>query len=169
MVYGETFHGRHTAQQQLHWRLKKFWILNSVETETKILHAKFQDHQTSASSEELLHPLELLQDPPSKESWKRSVNKRVNSYWSNKIRDNALLYTSLRYLHVDDYRYGKRHSVLRTIGNACEIQRITTKLKLVTDTYILQCNRSVFNQNQVEVIEKQWTWTWAIKRQIPLL
>ena len=92
----------------------------------------------------------MLQDPPSKESWKRSVNKQVNSYWSNRIRDNALLYTSLRYLHVDDYRYGKRHSVLRTIGNAREIPRITTKLKLVTGTYILQCNRAAFNQNQIE-------------------
>ena len=99
---------------------------------------------------ELIHPLELLQDPPGKETWKRTVNKQVNGYWSDRIRSNALLYSSLHYLQVADYQYGKRHPVLQTIGNAREIPRIAIKLKLVTGMYILQTNRAAFNQNQIK-------------------
>ena len=99
---------------------------------------------------ELIHPLELLQDPPRKETWKRTVNKQVNGYWSDRIRSNALLYSSLHYLQVADYQYGKRHPVLQTIGNAREIPRIAIKLKLVTGMYILQTNRAAFNQNQIK-------------------
>ena len=99
---------------------------------------------------DLTNPLELLQDPPSKESWKRTVNKQVNSYWTTRIGRSVEMYTSLRHLHAGEFRYGRRHPVIRTIGNAREIPRITTKLKLVTGTYILQCNRSAFNQNEIE-------------------
>ena len=99
---------------------------------------------------ELIHPLELLQDPPGKETWKRTVNKQVNGYWSDRIRSNALLYSSLHYLQVADYQYGKRHPVLQAIGNAREIPRIAIKLKLVTGMYILQTNRAAFNQNQIK-------------------
>ena len=41
---------------------------------------------------ELSYPLDLLQDPPSKESWKRTVNKQVNNYWVERICNNASLY-----------------------------------------------------------------------------
>ena len=36
-----------------------------------------------------------------------------------------------------------------TIGNARAIPRISTKLNLVTRTYILQSNRAAFNQNAI--------------------
>ena len=99
---------------------------------------------------ELMHPLELLQNPPGKELWKLTVNKRVNRYWSNRILSNALLNASLHYLNAADYQNGKRHSVLQTIDNAREIPQITVKLKLLTCTYILQTNRTVLNQNQIK-------------------
>ena len=44
---------------------------------------------------ELSYPLDLLQDPPDKESSKCTVNKQVNNYWVERIRNNASLYTSL--------------------------------------------------------------------------
>ena len=99
---------------------------------------------------ELSYPLDLLHDPPNKESWKRTVNKQVNNYWVERIRNNAILYTRLRYLHADEYRYGRRHPVIQTIGNARGTPRINMKLKLVTGTYILQCNQAVFSKNQIE-------------------
>ena len=60
------------------------------------------------------------------------------------------MFTSLRNLHAGEFCDGRRHPVIRTVGNAREIPRITTELKLVTGTHILQCNRSAFNQNEIE-------------------
>ena len=94
--------------------------------------------------------LDILNDPPGKEKWKRIVNKQVNGYWTARLSHQSTLYSSLKYLHTADYCYGQRNPVIQTIGNAREIPRISTKLKLVTGTYILQSNRAAFNQNAID-------------------
>ena len=99
---------------------------------------------------DLPQPLDILNDPPGKEKWKRIVNKQVNGYWTARLSHQSTLYSSLKYLHTEDYSYGQRHPVIQTIGNAREIPRISTKLKLVTGTYILQSNRAAFNQNAID-------------------
>ena len=78
------------------------------------------------------------------------VNKQVNGYWTARLSHQSTLYSSLKYLHTEDYSYGQRHPVIQTIGNAREIPRISRKLKLVTGTYILQSNRAAFNQNAID-------------------
>ena len=40
--------------------------------------------------------------------------------------------------------------MLKSTGNAREVHRIHTKLKLATGTYILQTNRASLNQNKVD-------------------
>ena len=95
-------------------------------------------------------PYELLGSPPGKLYWKGIVNKHVNSYWEDSIKSAAVLFMSLRFLNVDEFSCGKRHSLLKSLGNIREVPRISTKLKLVTGTYILQTNRVAFNQNQVD-------------------
>ena len=40
--------------------------------------------------------------------------------------------------------------MLKSSGIACDIPSIHVKLKLVTGTYILQVNRSAFNQNEID-------------------
>ena len=62
------------------------------------------------------------------------------------------LYSSLRFLNVSGFACGKRHPLLRTLGNIREVPRISTKLKLVTGTYILQTNPAAYNQNQVDPV-----------------
>ena len=99
---------------------------------------------------DLPQPLDILNDPPGKEKWKRIVNKQVNGYWTARLSHQSTLYSSFKYLHTEDYSYGQRHPVIQTIGNAREIPRISTKLKLVTGTYILQSNRAAFNQNAID-------------------
>ncbi|MCG7879544.1 MAG: reverse transcriptase family protein [Candidatus Thiodiazotropha taylori] len=99
---------------------------------------------------DLPHPLAILDNPYGKEAWRRTVNKHVHDHWVNRIRHNTPLYSSLKYLHAGEYYYGRRHPVVRTIGNARENPRICTKLKLVTGTYILQSNRAMFNQNRID-------------------
>ena len=97
-------------------------------------------------------PYDLLRDPPTKFHWGRIVNKHVNSHWESSIKENAVLYSSLRFLNVSGFACGKRHPLLRTLGNIREVPRISTKLKLVTGTYILQSNRATFNQNCVDPV-----------------
>ena len=46
---------------------------------------------------------DLLENPMKKERWRRLVNKKVNGYWSLRMRQNAELYPSLKYLSTDEY------------------------------------------------------------------
>ena len=97
----------------------------------------------------LQDPRRLLEDPPSKHKWKRIVNTQVNVYWEERIKASAVLYSSLRFLNVNNLKSGMRHPLITSMGNIREVPCIRTKLKLVTSTYILQVNRASFNQNQV--------------------
>ena len=97
-------------------------------------------------------PYDLLKDPPTKFHWRRIVNKHVNSHWESSIKENAVLYSSLRILNVSGFACGKRHPLLRTLGNIREVPHTSTKLKLVTGTYILQTNRATFKQNCVDPV-----------------
>ena len=97
-------------------------------------------------------PLDLLDNPPTKLHWRKVVKKHVNSHWESNIKASSVLYSSLRYLNVSEFTCGKRHPLLRALGNIREVPRISTKLKLVTGTYILQTNRTTFNQNQMDPV-----------------
>ena len=97
----------------------------------------------------LQDPKRSLEDPPSKYKWKRIVNTHVNAYWEDRIKASVVLYSSLRFLNVNNFKSGTRHPLITSLGNVREVLRIPTKLKLVTSTYILQVNHASFNQNQV--------------------
>ena len=77
------------------------------------------------------------------------VKQHVDAYWMDQIKYRASLYSSLRYLHVEDYQPGKRHPSIRNVNDMRDALRVSTKVKLVTGTYILQSNRSTFNQNEL--------------------
>ena len=94
-------------------------------------------------------PFEMLSNPPTKLNWKTVVNKHVNGYWEENIKSSARLYSSLSFLNCKNFKCGKRHPIITTLGNIREVPRVSTKLKLVTGTYILQTNRATFNQNKV--------------------
>ena len=95
-------------------------------------------------------PYELLVNPPTKFGWKRLVNQHVDQYWVDKIRFESTLYPSLLYLSTAPYACGKRHPLVQELRNQQEIPRVRLKLKVVTGTYILQVNRSSFNQNRID-------------------
>ena len=101
---------------------------------------------------DLPDPYEMLNSPPAMWKWKVAVNKHVNRHWEENIKASALLYSSLRFLNCSNFTCGKRHSLIKTLGNIREVPRVSTKLKLVTGTYILQTNRATFNQNQVNPV-----------------
>ena len=78
------------------------------------------------------------------------MHKQVNDYWAEHVKSRALMYTTLEYLTVDKYYPGKKHWLLQHSGIAREIPTVHLKLKIVTGTYILQVNRSTFNQNEID-------------------
>lgn len=94
--------------------------------------------------------MELLCNPPKKSSWKQSVIKQINSYWIDRIKCSTKLYSSLQNIAVDNYACGRCHHLLKSTKNMREVQRIHTKLRIATGTYILQVNRASFNQNKVD-------------------
>ena len=93
---------------------------------------------------------DILTEPQTKYRWKSLVNKQVNSYWTERIKSRASLYSSFRYLALESYYPGKTHCVLQHTGIARDVPCISTKLKLLTRSYILLVNRAMFNQNQVD-------------------
>ena len=99
---------------------------------------------------ELPDPLYLLKNAPSKFAWKNMLNRQINLYWTDRIRHNATMYNSLKNLSTENYSCGKVHPLIQGERNAHEVPRINTKIKIATGTYILQVNRSAFNQNIVD-------------------
>ena len=94
---------------------------------------------------------QLLTDTPSKNEWKRTMNKAINeaieSGWERDIRSK----TSLKYINTDTLKVGKCHHVWSTVLSSIhDSRRAQLKCRLLTGTYILQGNRAAFNQYQVD-------------------
>ena len=96
---------------------------------------------------------ELLENPPSRSEWKDLLNNSVNSVteteWKKDVQDKSSI--RLRYVNPDVLRVGKCHTIWSTVrNNVTERRRAQLKCKLLTGSYILQANRAVFNQFQVD-------------------
>ncbi|MCG8046395.1 MAG: reverse transcriptase domain-containing protein, partial [Candidatus Thiodiazotropha endolucinida] len=98
---------------------------------------------------DLPDPEVLLNVPISKCSWKQQYNKVINKYWRERILSQSILYSSLKYL-AKLYTVGRCHPAITPYQHSNrDINRIPTKCKVITGTYILQTNRAKFNQNNV--------------------
>lgn len=93
---------------------------------------------------------DLLDHPVKKDRWRRTVNRKVNAYWSEHIRQAAELYSSLKYLAAHKYWPGRKHPLIQQVTGARDIPRVSTRLKLVTGTYVTQSSRAAFNQTPVD-------------------
>ena len=94
---------------------------------------------------ELPSPLKLLENPPEKLQWKRTVKTAIHEYCRKQIQQDIPLYSSLKYFTGVDYIPGSCHTVLEIKGDPIrEIQKLSVKLRLLTGTYILQSKRVKF-------------------------
>ena len=93
---------------------------------------------------------DLLDSPIKKERWRRLVNRKVNGYWSERIKQSAELYSSLKYLSTHEYWPGRKHPLIQQVNGTRDIPRVSTRLKLVTGTYVTQSSRVAFNQTSVD-------------------
>ena len=95
--------------------------------------------------------LDILDSNESKAQWKKKVNKAVNEYWEDHIKNLARHYSTLKWMNSSNYKEGKIHSALSSVQTSCrDVGRTPVKLRILTGTYQLQSNKTVFNQNAVD-------------------
>ena len=75
------------------------------------------------------------------------MHNAVYAYWLDNLKWRASFYSSLEFLCVSGYWPGKKQPLIQNIGCVSGGPRVHTKLKLVTETYIVQVNMVRFNQN----------------------
>ena len=64
----------------------------------------------------LSDPYAILDCPPSKFQRKRIVRNAINTYWANVLKESAVLYSTLNFLHVENFWPGRKHPLLRMLG-----------------------------------------------------
>ena len=97
---------------------------------------------------------ELLNNPPSKEQWKKkTVENKVHHTIEQQWRDDIETKSSLKYLNPNAVRVGKVHQVYAFVrNNVHDVRRAEVKARLLTGTYTLQSNMAKFNQFNVSPI-----------------
>jgi hypothetical protein len=89
-----------------------------------------------------------MEQPKSKEEWKRIVKLHQNNYWHERCKADQLEKKSLQYLQIHDRPISKPHNIWQSTGNdPISIKSGEIKSKLVTQSYMLQNIKSRYNKN----------------------
>ena len=82
-----------------------------------------------------------------KELMNRSINSSAEVVWKSEIKSES----SLKYVNPDSLKVGQSHPVWSTVRcNIMDNKSAQLKCKLLTGTYILQGNRTAFNQHALD-------------------
>ena len=92
----------------------------------------------------------LLHIVPCKITWKREVKLAVDKLWNQKLISDCSQKSSLAFCETAILSIGNIHRIWTAVqNNIKDLRRGGIKARLLTGTYILQCNRSKFNQYEV--------------------
>ena len=84
----------------------------------------------------LPHPLLLLQNPPSKEVFKKLVKAKIVDYWEQKLRAEAGFLPSLAYFHPEFLSLSSPHKIWSTAGhNSYEVAKARVQLLFLGSKY----------------------------------
>ena len=84
-------------------------------------------------------PMELPINPPSNHMEKTMIKEAINEYWYKKYNEEKSTKTIIRHLEMQKEPIGTSHNIWNCIKNKkSDIQKAEVKVKLVTDTYMLQ-------------------------------
>ena len=83
----------------------------------------------------LKDPLLVLQDPPSKETWKGRCKSAVISFWEQKLRSQAALLPSLAYFRPEFMSLTKAHPIWNMTENDYEVKKATTVCEMLSGRY----------------------------------
>ena len=90
--------------------------------------------------------LELLENPPPDQPWKKSVKTAIHKFWKQKLEDETVQKSTLKYLSPI-FNQGISHNVWKLCTDSpSEVKKAIVKVKLMTNTYNLQSNKTTFNQ-----------------------
>jgi hypothetical protein len=93
----------------------------------------------------------VLDSAPSKEVWKKTVQKNVERYWMDNITQAARLYPSLHALNTEMYKPECCHPIVKSVTSLpADSRRVGAHLRLVTGTCILQSKKARYNQYAVD-------------------
>ena len=82
-------------------------------------------------------PMELLISPPSKHMGKTMIKKAIHEYWYKKYNEEKSTKTTIRHLEIQkEPAIGTPHNIWNCVKT--DIQKAEVKVKLITDTYMLQ-------------------------------
>ncbi|VDI53577.1 Hypothetical predicted protein [Mytilus galloprovincialis] len=82
----------------------------------------------------LENPLSLLYNEMSKGKWKKMTTTAVHKYWTTRINEEIMYYSSLKYIPTSSFKVGKIHPLaLANSANQRDINRIPIRIKLQLD------------------------------------
>ena len=83
----------------------------------------------------LSDPLLLLQNPPTKESWKKTCRAKILDYWELKFRAEAALLPSLKYFQPQFMSLSRPHPVWTLPENCYEVAKATIVAMMLSGRY----------------------------------
>ena len=93
----------------------------------------------------------LMDNVPTRSKWKKMVYKAINLTVETQWREDIGSRSSLRYINPESVKVGKSHHILSSVhNNLHDSRRAQLKSCILTGTYTLQSNCTVFNQFAVD-------------------
>ena len=93
-------------------------------------------------------PYDLLENPPTKEKWRKTVTVAIHKYWRDKISTEASTKSTLKYLNCDSYVPGQLHHLwASTEPNHLDIKKSQLKARILVGRYNLQTNLAKFKNS----------------------
>ena len=81
-------------------------------------------------------PLQVIQSPPSKDSWKRQCKSKVISQWEEKLRGEAALLPSLVYFRPSHMSLTTPHPLWALAESGFEVSKAITVANMLSGRYV---------------------------------
>ena len=96
----------------------------------------FQQVRTVTQQYSLPDPLQILQSPPSKESWKKLCKANVISWWEERLRGEAALLSSLTYFKPMFMSLNSPHPLWTVAESPFEVRKACTVASMLSGRYV---------------------------------
>ncbi|CAG2227484.1 unnamed protein product [Mytilus edulis] len=88
---------------------------------------------------------------PSKLSWKKLVKTEISSFWTLRLKEEAHQMSSLKFLNLNFGNADSTHPVWDSVEqNLIEIRKASTKVRMLTGTYMVQADKHKFSQYTID-------------------
>ena len=97
----------------------------------------------------LPHPLQTMENPPTKEAGKSLIKSSIVSYWEIKLRDSAKNLSSLSYFHPEFMSLLQPHPLYTSCGeNSFEVSKCIVQSRMLSGRYTTDKLLSHFDRNE---------------------